>query len=118
MYYTYIIRCEDNSLYTGIASDLENRMTEHSSRNEKCAKYTMSHHAVKIETAFSSNTKSLASKLEYHIKKRLSKQQKEELIENYKLLKAFSKDKIDYKEYKKVRTTTLSKINKKLFFNI
>ena len=29
MYYTYVIRCEDNSLYTGITTDLERRMKEH-----------------------------------------------------------------------------------------
>lgn len=29
MYYTYVIRCIDNSLYTGITNDLERRMNEH-----------------------------------------------------------------------------------------
>lgn len=28
-YYVYIIRCNDNSLYTGITSDLERRIMEH-----------------------------------------------------------------------------------------
>ena len=27
-YYIYIIRCEDNSLYTGITTDLDRRMIE------------------------------------------------------------------------------------------
>ena len=34
MYYTYVIRCEDNSLYTGITTDLERRMKEHFEKNE------------------------------------------------------------------------------------
>ena len=32
MYYTYILRCQDNSLYTGITTDLKRRMQEHFSR--------------------------------------------------------------------------------------
>ena len=28
MYYTYILRCEDNSLYTGITTDLKRRFDE------------------------------------------------------------------------------------------
>ena len=29
MYYTYIIRCKDNSLYTGYTTDVKRRMREH-----------------------------------------------------------------------------------------
>lgn len=29
MYYTYILRCHDNSLYTGITNNLKRRMEEH-----------------------------------------------------------------------------------------
>lgn len=29
MYYTYMIRCEDNSIYTGITNNLEKRINEH-----------------------------------------------------------------------------------------
>ena len=29
MYYIYMLRCEDNSIYTGIAKDLEHRLNEH-----------------------------------------------------------------------------------------
>jgi len=34
--YVYILECKDNSFYTGIAKDLEKRMTNHS----KYSKYT------------------------------------------------------------------------------
>ena len=34
MYFTYVIRCEDNSLYTGITNDLPRRMEEHFSKIE------------------------------------------------------------------------------------
>ena len=29
MFYTYIIRCKDNTLYTGYTTDIERRMKEH-----------------------------------------------------------------------------------------
>ena len=29
MYYTYIVRCMDDSLYTGYTSDIKRRMEEH-----------------------------------------------------------------------------------------
>lgn len=79
MYYTYILRCEDNSLYTGITTDLNRRLEEHKSQSEKSAKYTRTHKVIKMETAWTSENRVLASKLEYHIK-RLTKKQKEQLI--------------------------------------
>lgn len=97
-YYVYIIRCQDNSLYTGITTDLKRRMEEHLEKGKKGAKYTASHQVVKIETAWRTIDKTRASKLEYHIKT-LKKFQKEELIKDYKKLKEFLSDKIEYKEY-------------------
>lgn len=99
-YYTYMLRCIDNSIYTGMTKDLERRMEEHFSRSEKCAKYTLRHHASKLECAWKSNSRELASKLEYYIKK-LSKVQKEELIKKNNLSELM--EKIDEKEYKKVK---------------
>ncbi len=99
MYYTYVIRCEDNSLYTGITTDLERRMKEHFEKNEKCAKYTFRHNAKKLEMVWTSNDRKLASKLEYHIKK-LPKIKKENLIKSPELLNEYLGDKIDSEEYK------------------
>lgn len=97
-YFIYMIRCKDNSLYTGITTDLKRRMEEHLEKGKKGAKYTSSHDIVKIETAWKTTDKKKASKLEYHIKT-LKKAQKEELIIDYKKLKEFLSDKIEYKEY-------------------
>lgn len=79
MYYTYMLRCEDNSIYTGITNDLKRRFDEHLSRGKKCAKYTSTHYVKKVECVWQSENKVLASKLEYHIK-HLTKSKKEELI--------------------------------------
>lgn len=79
MYYTYILRCEDNSLYTGITTDVNRRLEEHKSQSEKSAKYTRTHKATKLEIVWAADNRVLASKLEYHIKK-LPKSKKEQLI--------------------------------------
>lgn len=102
MYYTYMLRCKDNSIYTGMTTDLERRLIEHKSKNEKTAKYTLRHEAVKFEAAWESETRSAASKLEYNLKK-LTKPQKEALINNKSNLINFFEEKLDCEEYKKVK---------------
>ena len=39
MYYVYIVKCSDETLYTGIATELERRVEEHNG-SDKGAKYT------------------------------------------------------------------------------
>lgn len=98
MYYTYIIRCTDNSLYTGITTDVKRRFDEHLAQNDKSAKYTRTHKALKLEAMWQSENRISASKLEYHIK-RLKKAQKENLIvdNNFKVFN----DKIQADNYKR-----------------
>jgi len=103
MYYVYMLRCEDNSIYTGIAKDLEHRMNEHFTQDEKCAKYTKSRKAKKLELAWKTENKSTASKLEYAIKT-LTKIKKEELIKKPKLLKEYFDEKLELELYKKIKT--------------
>ena len=103
MYYVYMLRCIDNTIYTGITVDVDRRMKEHFSKNEKCAKYTFTHSAKKLEAVWETDNKSLASKLEYAIKK-LTKTKKEELIKNKELKAVFSNNtKIDVENYKVVK---------------
>lgn len=80
MYYTYMLRCEDGSLYTGITTDLERRFAEHGGKSGKGAKYTTSRRPVCYEAAWESSGRSEALKLELRIKA-LSKQEKERLIQ-------------------------------------
>ena len=103
MYYTYIIRCIDNTLYTGITTDLNRRMHEHFLATNKCAKYTLRHKPQKLEIAWESPNRVQASKLEFHIKKSLSKAQKEELIKKPSKLQDFLGEKIEITCYKKVK---------------
>jgi putative endonuclease len=95
-----MLRCEDNSIYTGITTDINRRMNEHFLKSEKCAKYTLHHSAKKLESVWKSESRKLACKLEYHIKK-LSKKQKEELIIKNNLEELLG-EKINYKSYTKI----------------
>ena len=101
MYYTYMIRCADNSLYTGITTDLNRRFTEHKTQGEKGAKYTRTHKVTKLEAAWSSENRIMASRLEYYIKK-LAKRQKEELISTGDLEKILG-NKIEAENYLRIR---------------
>ena len=100
MYYVYMLRCKDNTIYTGITVDINRRMEEHFSKNNKYAKYTFTHIAKKLEVVWETENKSLASKLEYAIKK-LTKVKKEELIRIKKLENVFyNNEKINIDNYK------------------
>lgn len=105
MYYTYMLRCEDNSIYTGITTDVEHRMKEHFTK-VKGAKYTQTHNAKKLECVWQTENRMLASKLEYHIKK-LTKLKKEEVIQRNNL-EELLKDKINCNQYKRVNYNKLT----------
>ena len=95
-----MLRCADNSIYTGMTNNIENRLNEHISKGKNGAKYTKSHDVVKLEKAWKSRDKSLACKLEYQIKN-LTKQQKENLIKGERL-STYLKGKVDCRRYSKV----------------
>ena len=76
-WYVYILRCRDNSLYTGITNNIKRRMHIHAvGRGSKYVKARLPF--VLVYTA-QVDGKSEALKLEYKIKK-ISKIEKEKLI--------------------------------------
>ena len=77
-YFVYILRCNDETLYTGIARDIEKRVVEHNT-SSKGAKYTRPRRPVTLAYSEQHVNKSSALKREYCIKK-LSRSQKEELL--------------------------------------
>ena len=83
MYYVYILRCGDGSLYTGITTDVNRRLDMHRGLIPGGAKYTRAKGVVSVEAVFEAESRSDASKLEYRIK-HMSKQQKERLIKGNK----------------------------------
>lgn len=78
-YYIYILRCEDNSLYTGITVDVARRLSEHIDGGLKGAKYTRTHKPVALEGLWKTQGKAAASWLEWRIKQ-LSRIQKDQFL--------------------------------------
>ena len=79
MYFVYIVRCCDGSLYTGMTADLRRRLREHMQQLPSCARYTKSHPALALEAAWQTMTRSDALRLEALIK-RLPRSRKLALI--------------------------------------
>ena len=77
MYYTYIVRCADKTLYTGWTTDLNRRLQAHNSGQG--AKYTRSRRPVTLVYAERFESKNEAMSREWHIKK-LRLEQKENLL--------------------------------------
>lgn len=83
-WFVYMIRACDNSLYTGITTDVKRRFLEHQGGAPKGAKALRGKAPLSLELTFQVNDRSTASRYEYRIKK-LSKNKKEQLI-NQQLL--------------------------------
>ena len=78
MNYTYILKCSDNTLYTGWTNNLEKRVKDHN--DGKGAKYTKARRPVELVYYEEFETKEDAMKREYSIKQ-LSRTQKVTLIQ-------------------------------------
>lgn len=87
-YYIYVIRCSDNSLYTGYTNDVERRFRLH--EQGKGAKYTRGRAPLILEYVESFPTKSEALKAEYAFKK-LTKRQKERFLQERKQIQCGNK---------------------------
>jgi len=77
MYYVYMLRCNDGSLYTGYTNDLKRREAVHNAG--KGAVYTRSRLPVSVVYSQAFKTRSDAMKREWGIKQ-LSKKKKEGLL--------------------------------------
>jgi putative endonuclease len=77
-WWVYILRCNDNSLYTGVTNDLERRVNEHNN-SRQAAKYTRARRPVQLVYYESATSRATANKREYEIKA-LRKIDKEKLL--------------------------------------
>jgi putative endonuclease len=75
----YMVRCSDNSLYTGITKDINKRLDEHNSGNKSGAKYTRSRGPVTLVYTEIAESHSQAAKREYEIKQ-MDKKSKEMML--------------------------------------
>ena len=81
VWWVYVVRCSDDSLYTGVTTCVTRRVKEHNSGG-RGAKYTRSRRPVTLETFWPAGTRSEALKSECVFKK-YTRKQKLEFIQNY-----------------------------------
>jgi putative endonuclease len=77
-YHLYMLKCSDESLYTGITTDLERRLKEHNS-SKVASKYTRARRPVTLVYSKTYKDRSSASIAEAQMKK-LTKEEKLALI--------------------------------------
>jgi putative endonuclease len=78
-WFVYVLRCGDDSLYTGVTTDVERRVKEHNQDDKLAASYTRGRRPVKLVYQEACSDRSQALKREMGIK-RLKRRQKEALI--------------------------------------
>ena len=81
-WYVYILQCADETLYTGITTDLERRIAEHNGDNCKGARYTKSRQPVNLIYFDQQKDRATASIREAQIKK-LTRAEKIALINTH-----------------------------------
>jgi len=77
-WYVYVVRCADDSLYTGIAVDVARRIAEHNGDQRLGARYTRGRRPVRLVYQEVAASRSLAARREAQIK-RLPRVAKERL---------------------------------------
>lgn len=85
-WWVYLVRRADNAIYTGIATDVERRITEH--REGRGAKALRGRGPLEVLASSPAGDRSRAQRVETRIK-RLSKPAKEQLARSGELLTAF-----------------------------
>ena len=78
IWYLYVVRCSDDTLYTGITTDLARRLDEHNT-SKRGAKYTKTRRPINLVYYELHQSRSNAQKAEHKFKK-LTRQQKEKII--------------------------------------
>ncbi len=79
IFWTYIVRCADGSLYTGWTKDLDKRLKAHNGQIPGGAKYTRTRRPVTLVWSQPFQSKREAQSREYWIKK-MTKREKEALV--------------------------------------
>ena len=80
-WYVYVLRCVDETLYTGVTVDLERRVVEHNQNDRLAAKYTRPRRPVELVYSELLPTRAAACQREMAIKN-MKKREKEKLISN------------------------------------
>ena len=65
----YLIKCADNTFYTGVTTDIKRRVTEHNTDDKKGAKYTRARRPVALVWSEEHPNRAKACQREYEIKR-------------------------------------------------
>lgn len=68
-WYVYMLRCADDTLYTGITTDLDRRLAQHNGERAGGAKYTRVRRPVELVYQEGVESRSLAGQREAQLKK-------------------------------------------------
>jgi putative endonuclease len=79
-WYVYVLRCADDSLYTGVAKDLQRRLLQHNGELAGGSRYTRGRRPVELLWSDTEQDRSAAQRREALIKK-LSRDQKLRLVQ-------------------------------------
>lgn len=80
-WHLYILRCNDESLYAGITTDVSRRIQEHNA-SPKGARYTKARRPVTLITSWPFENRSQATKAELRFKKLSTKRKKEAITKD------------------------------------
>jgi len=86
-WFVYILRCADESLYTGVTTDIDKRLKQHNGIEKNGARYTRGRQPVKLVYHEHAVSRASACKREHAIKS-LKRQEKELIIEQHQRLKS------------------------------
>jgi putative endonuclease len=78
-WFVYVLRCGDGSLYTGVTTDVDRRLAEHTAGGPKAAKYLRGRAPLKLAFSAPVGGKSAALSMERWIKAQ-PKSRKEEIV--------------------------------------
>ena len=81
-WFVYMLRCADNSLYTGVTTDIEKRLRQHNGLEKNGARYTRARRPVNLALHEPCPDRATAQRREAEIK-RLSKADKEQLVQRH-----------------------------------
>jgi putative endonuclease len=79
-WYVYIVRCADDSLYTGVALDPARRVDEHNHNDRLAARYTRARRPVQLVYREKVASRAEALSREYAIKQ-LARHEKEKMLD-------------------------------------
>lgn len=79
-WWVYIIRTEDDRLYTGVTTDVDRRFREHCAQGTRSARYLRAHRPRAVVFRQRVGSRSLAQQVEWRLKQ-LSRAQKEAVIQ-------------------------------------